>query len=171
MNHSKLGLPWFGLNMQAVSWQLFVLLILMLPLSKSFAHELSITIKDSSKSTGIVYLELHHSADSFTDAIDWTEATIVSSHKIELSEHVGEIKVTGLIAGWYAARVYLDENNNNELDLSVTGIPKEAVGFSNNPLLFGGAPSLEESAFTLTETQEISISLIKQKRKRKFKKR
>jgi uncharacterized protein (DUF2141 family) len=56
--------------------------------------------------------------------------------------------ITGMPPGTYAAQVYLDENDNDELDRNFIGIPKEGVGFSNNPSFMFRAPSFADTAFT-----------------------
>jgi uncharacterized protein (DUF2141 family) len=55
--------------------------------------------------------------------------------------------IDGLPAGIYAAQVYFDENGNDELDRNFIGIPREGVGFSNDPSFTFRAPSFAETAF------------------------
>jgi uncharacterized protein (DUF2141 family) len=55
--------------------------------------------------------------------------------------------IDGMPAGTYAAQVYFDENDNDELDRSFIGIPEEGVGFSNNPSFTFRAPSFADTAF------------------------
>jgi uncharacterized protein (DUF2141 family) len=56
--------------------------------------------------------------------------------------------IAGMPAGTYAAQVYFDENDNDDLDRNFIGIPREGVGFSNNPSFTFHAPSFADSAFT-----------------------
>jgi uncharacterized protein (DUF2141 family) len=56
--------------------------------------------------------------------------------------------INGMPPGTYAAQVYFDENDNDELDRSFIGIPEEGVGFSNNPSFTFGVPSFADAAFT-----------------------
>ena len=49
--------------------------------------------------------------------------------------------------GEYAIKIYHDENRNDELDTNFLGIPKEGVGFSNNPSARFGEPDFEEAKF------------------------
>jgi uncharacterized protein (DUF2141 family) len=55
--------------------------------------------------------------------------------------------INGLAAGTYAAQVYFDENDNDELDRTWIGIPEEGVGFSNDPSFMFRAPTFPETAF------------------------
>jgi len=56
--------------------------------------------------------------------------------------------IAGMPPGAYAAQVYFDENDNDELDRSFIGIPQEGIGFSNDPSFTFRAPSFAETAFT-----------------------
>ncbi len=49
--------------------------------------------------------------------------------------------------GTYAIKIYHDENGNDELDTNFLGIPKEGVGFSNNPSARFGEPGFDEAKF------------------------
>jgi uncharacterized protein (DUF2141 family) len=51
--------------------------------------------------------------------------------------------------GEYAIAVFLDENNNYELDRNFFGIPLEKYGFSNNILPAFRPATFEESSFEL----------------------
>lgn len=50
-------------------------------------------------------------------------------------------------AGRYAIRLFVDRNANGQLDNSPHGIPLEPVGFSNNPPLLRGKPSVAQCVF------------------------
>ena len=56
-------------------------------------------------------------------------------------------------AGVYAAAVYHDENGNGKFDKNRIGLPSEGGGFSNNPALFLLAPSHEQVAFHVSNSQ------------------
>ncbi|MFY0627215.1 MAG: DUF2141 domain-containing protein [Reichenbachiella sp.] len=61
--------------------------------------------------------------------------------------------------GIYAASVYHDENDNNDLDKTFFGIPIEPYGFSNDARGFFGPASFEDSKFTVKEDKTISIKV------------
>jgi uncharacterized protein (DUF2141 family) len=46
--------------------------------------------------------------------------------------------------GFYAVAVFHDENSNGHFDTTRLGIPTEGYGFSNNPTLYLGPPSLNQ---------------------------
>ncbi len=49
--------------------------------------------------------------------------------------------------GWYAVAMFHDENNNGHFDTNIFGYPVEGYGFSNNPKLYLGPPSLAQVRF------------------------
>ncbi|MCA1786555.1 MAG: DUF2141 domain-containing protein [Desulfotignum sp.] len=62
--------------------------------------------------------------------------------------------------GEYAVKVYHDENNNDQLDTRMFGIPKERYGFSNNARGTLGPPDYADARFVLDTTQHaIAIEL------------
>ncbi|HHX33695.1 MAG TPA: DUF2141 domain-containing protein, partial [Gammaproteobacteria bacterium] len=54
---------------------------------------------------------------------------------------------TDIPAGRYAIQLFADLNDNGQLDSSPRGIPLEPVGFSNNPSLLRGKPSVAQCVF------------------------
>ncbi len=49
--------------------------------------------------------------------------------------------------GFYAVALFHDENSNGHFDTTLLGIPAEGYGFSNNPTLYLGSPSLNQIRF------------------------
>jgi acyl-CoA reductase-like NAD-dependent aldehyde dehydrogenase/uncharacterized protein (DUF2141 family) len=71
------------------------------------------------------------------------------------------IDIGTLPLGHYAVAVYLDENGNQKLDKNWMGLPKEAVGVSNNPRKRMGPPHFEDAVFTHgLSPQVIPITLV-----------
>ena len=66
--------------------------------------------------------------------------------------------VKDLAPGTYTVRVYHDENDNGELDISVLGVPQEAYGFSNDARGRFGPPDFEEAAFIL-DSHSLSMTV------------
>ena len=61
--------------------------------------------------------------------------------------------------GIYAIGLYVDSNNNEQLDTNFFGIPTEQFGFSNNAKGRFGPPLFESASFELDALKEISINL------------
>ncbi len=84
-----------------------------------------------------------------------THAHIVDTKAIKGDE----IVVEGIPKGTYAISLLQDENRNGLMDKGFLGIPKESFGFSNNPSIFAGAPSFEESRVEIASNLELVIKL------------
>jgi uncharacterized protein (DUF2141 family) len=62
--------------------------------------------------------------------------------------------------GTYAAKVFHDENSNDELDTNFVGYPKEAFGFSMDAMGKFGPPSFEEAKFEIASPElEMTINM------------
>lgn len=63
----------------------------------------------------------------------------------------GKAKVTfeGLPFGEYAISVAHDEDDNGKLNTNMIGIPREAFGFSRNPVVRTGRPKFEAVKFPI----------------------
>ncbi len=61
---------------------------------------------------------------------------------------VTTVVVPDLPPGHYAVQAFLDENSNNKVDMALFGkVPKEGVGFSNDPKIGFGPPKFADAAF------------------------
>lgn len=58
-----------------------------------------------------------------------------------------QILIPNLPHGEYSMAIAHDENANDQIDTGFLGIPKEGVGFSNNPNITFGPPSYEKAKF------------------------
>lgn len=61
--------------------------------------------------------------------------------------------------GEYAVSLFHDENDNDKIDKSFIGIPKEPYGFSNDAKGFMGPPSFEDTKIKLDQNKNIKIKL------------
>jgi uncharacterized protein (DUF2141 family) len=70
------------------------------------------------------------------------------------------VKVENVPPGRYAAQAFHDRNGNGKVDRGLFGIPKEAVGFSNDAPTPMRAPHFEDAAFEHgTSPQRIGFTL------------
>ncbi len=60
------------------------------------------------------------------------------------------VRLTGVPPGVYAAQAYHDENDNNQLDRTLLGMPEEGMGFSNNAKMRFGPPDFADAAVQIT---------------------
>ena len=73
----------------------------------------------------------------------------------------GEYRIDDLEPGEVAVLVYVDANNNGVIDKNFIGIPREALGISNN-YRPKGPPAFDRARITITEgTTPVDISIYK----------
>jgi uncharacterized protein (DUF2141 family) len=71
-----------------------------------------------------------------------------------------QVRIEGVPPGTYAAQAFHDENDNGRLERTLLGLPKEAMGFSNDAPMRMGPPRFDAAAFTVTaEGAQISFGL------------
>jgi uncharacterized protein (DUF2141 family) len=58
------------------------------------------------------------------------------------------LTIANVPSGEYAIQAFHDENNNNEIDRGMFGIPKEGVGFSRDAKIMFGPPKWKDAVFT-----------------------
>jgi uncharacterized protein (DUF2141 family) len=70
------------------------------------------------------------------------------------------ISIQNVPPGRYAAQAFHDENDNGTLDRTFFGLPKEAMGFSNDAPMHLGPPRFDAAAFAVgTDAVQIGFSL------------
>ena len=65
------------------------------------------------------------------------------------------ISFDSISTGKYAIQFFHDENENQKMDFSLIGIPKEKFGSSNNVKPILGPPKFEKKLFNLTENKKV----------------
>ena len=68
--------------------------------------------------------------------------------------------IDSLEYGYYAIKVFHDENSNGKIDTNFLGIPTENYGYSNNASAWFGQPDWEKAKFLFNQremTLEISV--------------
>lgn len=70
---------------------------------------------------------------------------------LDVKNGKSSITVKDILYGFYAVRIYHDENVSGELETNFIGIPKEPVGFSNNHRMTFGPPSYDKAKFMLNQ--------------------
>lgn len=98
---------------------------------------------------------------------NWSGIQPLAHQSIALKTFEQTFQFNELPVGRYAIRVFQDLNNNQLLDRTTSNLPLEPVGFSQNPSLFNGEPTLQDCAITLNKDNTTSITLRHRKSKRK----
>ena len=66
-----------------------------------------------------------------------------------------KISFDSIFPGKYAIQFFHDENENQKMDFSLIGIPKEKFGSSNNVKPILGPPKFKKMLFNLTENKKV----------------
>ena len=135
----------------------------------SFSLALTVKVEKIKNIDPKIVMEVYLLTD--TNSQDWQGLHLIDKKITESDTNNQDIIFAGLQKGTYAIRLFQDINSNDMLDRSSNDIPLEPVGFSNNPSLFGGEPTPEDSAFVLIKDQSITINLKHRKPKKRRKKR
>ena len=119
---------------------LFLFSCLFFPLVSN--AQLTLEVTDIEKISGSVFIAIYDSEATFMDT---ENAVYRSMEKVEQQtlSHV----MNDLPPGQYAIAIFHDENDNQELDTGLFGIPKEGYGFSNDARGKFGPPSFSDARF------------------------
>ncbi len=116
---------------------------------------LTLVISNLRNQKGEVCVALFESKDGFPE--DDTQA--ICNNCFAISELPMTISFE-VPYGSYAASVLHDENKDGELNTGMLGIPKEGIGFSNDPRIIKGTPSFKKTRFEFSEeTSEVEIAV------------
>ncbi len=116
------------------------------------AADLTVNISDIEQGKGHVLVALYQGQENYKSG-KTTQAS-----KVKASSEKESVTFKDLADGEYAIKMYQDENDNDELDFNMMGIPKEGYGFSNNVGMFG-APEYKEAKFVVKDNTVIEIDL------------
>lgn len=109
----------------------------------SYAAELTVRLENPPPTGNVAFL-LFDSANAFGDLRDPAKVVKLPLDGREV------YRLENVPPSEYALVVYFDENNNDRIDKSFIGIPREPLGFSNR-YRPKGPPSYSRAAFVLAE--------------------
>ena len=116
------------------------------------AADLTISISDIEQGKGHVLVALFAGKENYNDGKS------VKTTKIKAENITESVVFKDLTDGEYAVKMYQDENDNDELDRNMMGIPEEGYGFSNNVGMFG-TPKYKETKFIVKDNTVIEVDL------------
>ncbi len=118
--------------------------------------ELRVQVLGIRDADGTVRGALWKTPDGFPLETDKSAAQVIMATEPDALTLVFE----DVAPGRYSISLFHDRNDNGELDRNFLGIPREAVGVSNDAIGLTGPRSFEEATFDVTAgTNEISIEL------------
>jgi uncharacterized protein (DUF2141 family) len=131
-----------------MSWYFRLLLIILINSpapATAQAGDQTVIVSNLDKKKGNVYIGWYNNEKTYMDA------NYAVFKKIVAVKDKDEVSVIfpNVDPGVYAIVVFLDENENGELDKNFLGIPKEDYGFSNNIIPATRSATFKEASFTL----------------------
>ncbi len=132
--------------------------------------DLSIQFEKLKTTDHAIMVEVFRS-DKNLQNVNWQTLTPLRTKTVKLTEKNKTLTIRNLQQGLYALRAFQDLNDNQTLDKTSSGIPKEPVAFSNNPSLFKGEPDLEKTSIWLDKDRSVTIKFKHRKRKKARRKR
>jgi len=130
----------------------FCMAMAMMGCIQTQAHKLVINLNGIDNERGQVAVAVFPKEHFMDLSHAW--GTIVAPQKGTLTVE------TDLPEGSYAVLVMHDENKNMTVDMDERGVPTEATGMSNNPVLTG-FPSFEQIGFSLDADKTININMVR----------
>ena len=117
--------------------------------------DLHIEVSGVKSTKGVVQYAVFDSARHFPSRFGR-----VAKGEVPATSPKTEIVVKGLRPGTYAVAIFHDENQNDDFDQGIFGIPLEDYGFSNNAAGFFSAPAFEDAKFAVSgQRTTISITI------------
>ena len=123
---------------------------------------------DSSTSIGSLNVRITGFANDIGNcrfAIDNSEDVFESDDSVfigkvlPITNNEVTLKIDSLEYGYYAIKVFHDENSDGEIDTNFLGIPTEDYGYSNDASGWFGPPSWESAKFLL-DRQDMSVEIM-----------
>ena len=112
------------------------------------AGPLKIDVQDVENAKGHIVLAVYKQGD-FSGSKDGPPPAY--SNKSPAAPGVVSFMVEDVVPGAYTIVVFHDENDNEDVDTTWIGLPKEGIGFSNNAKINMGPPAESEMLFEVTE--------------------
>lgn len=123
---------------------IFLVVLLALPAFRMPAEEgIRISVINLRNEKGHVLVSLFRDGAGYPD--DATKA--YRKIKLDISAKKASVLFTGLPAGTYAVSILHDENDDQKMNKTSLGLPKEGYGFSNNVVGAFGPPSWSRASF------------------------
>lgn len=116
------------------------------------SYTVEFKIKNVKNNKGYISAGLYNQADAFPE-----EDGAFKGKKVKAEKDYVKIKFENLPSGNYALAVLHDENNNEEMDTNIIGIPKEGYCFSQNAKAKFGAPSFDKAKFTVDRDKYFTL--------------
>lgn len=119
----------------------------------TFAYDLTLNVNNIKSDKGNLLVAVYDKEEHYNANSNW-----VAAKQVKVAGTTMSLDFADLPAGNYAVKLFQDENENNQIDTGVNGIPTELYGFSNNGGSYG-PPSFSEAKVVVDKATEIEIQL------------
>ncbi len=116
---------------------------------------INLTITNLRNDKGFVLVSLFKDGVGYPD--DATKA--FKTAKVPIKDKKGSFLFSDLPTGTYAISILHDENNDQKMNKSFLGLPKEGYGFSNNAIGAFGPPALKKASFRHTQNALTQVTI------------
>ena len=133
--------------------------ILFATAARADERTIDVNITGFENNNGHALVTLVNTAEQFDG-----KAKALLDQKVVIEKNAIKVRFENIVPGEYAIVVVHDENDNGKLDMNFVGIPKEAFGFSNNPVIRRGPPKYEEAKFPVAKTNlalDVKVAMLK----------
>jgi uncharacterized protein (DUF2141 family) len=136
-------------------WVLIILSFLVFSFSKKEDAKLYLEVQGIEKIQGKIMVAVYLDSKNFPKT-----GKSFRNYSFPVKSKSMIIKLDGLHEGKpYAIAVYHDENNNDQLDENMFGMPVEKYGFSNNAREMFSAPSFESAKVVVNNNKKTFIQI------------
>jgi len=117
--------------------------------------KLYIEVKGIEKIQGKIMVAVYLKEENFLNI-----AKSFKKYSFTVKSKVMTLALEGLLKDeYFAIAIYHDENNNDQLDKNMFGMPTEKYGFSNNARATFSAPSFESAKVLVRDCKKISVDI------------
>lgn len=135
----------------------FILLTLMITLASFHMPDngISVSVSNLRNNKGYVLISLYKDGVGYPDNPD----KAIRKAKLAIHNKQAVTSFTGLASGNYAIAILHDENDDQKMNKTFLGLPKEGYGFSNNVMGTFGPPSFSKASFSCSSGKVVSVSI------------
>ncbi len=119
------------------------LLAFLLLATTAQAATVQVNVQGVRNNHGSILVALCTKADFLRPHCQWHGSALATPGSVTVT-------IPNVPSGTYAAQAFHDENANGRLDRSMLGLPKEAMGFSNNAPMHMAPPRFDAASFTVS---------------------
>jgi len=139
----------------------FLSILLSLPALTGFSFTrvpeegIKVSVTNLRNNNGHVLISLFREGSGYPDEPE----KAIRKGRVTIKDNKAWIIFTGIPAGSYAVAILHDENDDQRMNKTGLGLPKEGYGFSNNVMGAFGPPSYSRASFKFNSTSITQISI------------